>query len=77
MLIEILSRLVKGETYSQASLAREIGISEAMLDHMEYICNMGCGQQECSTCSKCSCTKSLNKFKMWTVTKKGLQAVRK
>jgi len=86
MLIKILKSLAKGGMYSNKNMAKELGVSESLVEQMidkllkmGYIekekindCNEGCG-----ACSNKGCCGSSNNIKLnlWSVTEKGKKAI--
>lgn len=89
MLMKVLKRLASGERYSNAIVAKELGIDEGMveqmlvqLQRMGYIekedmasCSGGC---DCGSTKKASCCNSSNiEIVMWKITSKGKETALK
>ena len=90
MLMKVLKRLALGGRYSNALMAKELGIDEGVVEHMilqlqqlGYIekedmsaCSGGCDCKESS--KKPSCCNSNNvDINMWKITNKGKETVLK
>ena len=89
MLMKVLKRLALGERYSNKIMARELGVSEGMIEQMlmqlerkgyiekEEMASC-CGSCDCgSGPKKASCCSSKSDIIMWKITSKGNEAVLK
>lgn len=89
MLMKILKRLAQGGSYSNKSMAKELGIDESLVEQMiikleqlKYIekdsmnnssSSCGCGCGSCST--KSSCYSNNIEINIWRITEKGKKAI--
>ncbi|MCT8976779.1 transcriptional regulator [Clostridium sp. CX1] len=89
MLMKILKRLAQGGSYSNKSVAKELGIDESLVEQMiiqleqlKYIEKDGmnnlsgsCGSS-CAGCStKGSCCSNNIEINIWRITEKGKKAI--
>jgi hypothetical protein len=93
MLINLLELIAQGKAHSYAGLAKQLGVSEALLRSMiedlarkGYLLPLGAdGQRKCGTCGGCSGYKPLESCPSdastrplgWALTPKGLETARR
>ncbi len=86
MLKAILKIMKNSNEFSSSTIAKELNISETMVEiykeqleqkgYIKKISLSSCSQEQCSSCG-CGCSKSLNSISGWEITEKGLLALKK
>ncbi|KHD35646.1 transcriptional regulator [Clostridium acetobutylicum] len=86
MLMKILKRLKDGGIYSNKLMAKELGVSESIIEQMilqleqlgyikKDIMTSGCDCSSCAPKKKSCCTGGNVKIDLWKLTEKGNRAV--